>query len=69
MTDGQRLRQLRERNNIPRWLLADWMSISASTVQKLEEDYRDLRPAEIDEIAHIFRITADEFKNETGGKA
>ena len=61
MTVGERLRKLRQRENIPMYVLAEWMHMSTSTIQKIETGQRDLLPAETEALAAIFRITPEEL--------
>ena len=62
MTVGARIRNLREVNEIPQNMLAEWLHVSHGTLKKIEDGFREPFPHEIAEIAKIFRITEDEVR-------
>ena len=61
MTGGERLRQLREANGLPHRILAEWMNVSQTIIQRIEEGRREPYPHEIDAAVKVFRISLQDF--------
>lgn len=63
---GQLIRQLREKNNHTRSMLAEKLQISESALRKYESGERNVKPDLLEKVAEIYDVKVSSFFGEEG---